>query len=181
MKNQTIVASVLLLFASHAHAQSSPPPESFVQQIEVNLKKLTDWEKVYTRDQSFYKIRAYGPTALSIDVIRSESVLRPYLGKLHFAISFARGDNFEAREQAKESAAYVGPSSLNTHECFLDFAPNKTAWEVTKIRCRSTQVRNLLELDREMINGKPLGDVFEILETELNNGRQKLQHQKRLS
>lgn len=159
------LAAALFIFGTSAFAQQHLSPESFVQQIEVNTAKLDGWEKIYSKEHGFRKIRVYGPTAKSIDVVRSESVLRPYVGKLHFFVSFAHGESFETHEQAETSASYSGSGSVITHECFIDFSPNKTAWEVTKLRCRSTSSPQFMELDSAIIAGSPLGDVVQALES----------------
>lgn len=158
------LAAVLFVIGSTSFAQQHLSPESFVQQIEVNTAKLDGREKIYQMENGFRKLRVYGPTAKSIDVVRSESVLRPYLGKLHFFVSFAHGERFETHELAKTSATYSGPGSVSTHECFMDFSPSKTAWEVTKLRCRTTSSPQFMELDNAAITGSPLGDVVQALE-----------------
>lgn len=169
MKRQTICAAVFLLINTYTHAQPPSTPESFVSQIQKNSSRLDGWTKIYTNERGYYKIRAHAPNAQTIDVVRTESVLRPYLGKLHFFVSLARAQEVESKELAEHSNAYSEGGSLTTHECHLDFSPGKVSWELTRIRCHAIGIGRMREFEKSEILDSPLGDVIMTLEAPASN------------
>jgi hypothetical protein len=155
------------------HCEESLSPQSFVQQVKQNAQALKSWSKVYLQNGEYHKLSALDPSVRSIDVVRSESVLRPYIGKLQFSLGMYRGGAFSSEVAAASDSSEFKQENLNPNDCEIDFQPEENAWKMTRVWCRSLAARHGLDLPLDRLVGTPLGDMLHVLESPLN--RQKAQ------
>lgn len=141
MQRRNLIALIAVCSMSLSAQGALLSPQSFETQIRQGVKKLTGWESVdQNKDGTWRKVSLFQTNILKLDVVKSESLLRPYMGTLHMTFNLVFSDSFPTRESAAASLMHIQKDlgNTSTFECEYQFAPGDVRWEFVSGRTRSS-------------------------------------------
>lgn len=166
VRRHVFCAAALFVFCVPTFAQNPMPPESFVHQIQHNAAALEGMERVIFAAGRYSKNRVFEASPRLIDVIRSDSVLHPYLGKLHLVMVVGHSQPMETLDGAEASEVVRKTWNTGTQELMIFFAPGKSAWKLTRLQMRvAGKFEDLAPSEFANFIGDLLEDTVQVLET----------------
>lgn len=161
---RSLIILAIVFIVAPAQSKTLLAPESFVTQIKVNEPRLRNWSRVYLHDGHFRQV-AFSVTVEDMDVVPAQSLLRPYLGKARLVYRSKHGRFFPTAAEAEASPPPTTEQSSEVSECEVTFIPVDLQWKYQEARCRSTVLRQWMLMDRDELEGSPLGDMLKQFES----------------
>lgn len=170
---------LLLLFAVPCtplgvFAQSLAP-RSFEVQIRQNAKNLiSNWSLVREYQGQWRKLQVLHAEIEAIDVVKSESLLYPFVGKVSILIGLEYGQLVETKEEAegqrRDPKRAPDPMEINVVSFDLQFVPGDTAWRFLSGLSRSSASAMIggnqwIPLTPIMLRSGPYGAIINALST----------------
>ena len=188
MYRRLFIFSVANVYASPNIFAQSLPPKSFASQINKNSKILEKSWSYLISDQNakWKKLYATQVEVDSIDVVKSESLLYPYMGKLVIRMNIVHGEFVATKEEAKAQARDPkkmndpGASVSNVFE--LQFASEEKSWRFISGRSKNSAAAiagapDWFALTPVIIRDGPFGSIMNLLSMpirgERTNGKSK--------
>lgn len=164
MRRLAAITALALAAVTSANAQTLLTPQSFVTQVKANGPRVAAWTKVYPQENQHRQV-VFQATVRDLDVVASQSLLRPYLGKALISYNIQHGPLFgTAAEAADAPRPQVLPESA-FGECEVMFLPREVHWRFEEARCRNSTTKQWMLMDRNGLLGSPLGDMLAELDT----------------
>lgn len=164
MRRLAAITALTLAAVTFANAQTLLTPQSFVTQLNANGPRVAAWTKVYAQENQYRQV-VFQANVRDIDVVASQSLLRPYIGKALISYSIQHGPRFVTAAEAENAPRpQVLPESA-FGECEVMFLPREEQWRFEEARCRNSITKQWMLMDRNGLVGKPLGDMLAELDT----------------
>lgn len=164
MRRLAAITLLTLGTVTVANAQSQLTPQSFVTQVKANGPRVAAWAKVYAQESQYRQV-TFQANVRDIDVVASQSLLRPYLGKALISYSIQHGPLFGTAEEAQAAQRPQVLPESPFGECEVMFLPREDQWRFEEARCRNSTTKQWMLMDRDGLVGKPLGDMLAELDT----------------
>lgn len=140
-----LIAPWLIVLAGCAKKQEPEakkevdPVQSFRLVVEGVQQKATSTMPVYYNHwKKGWAKRKIIISDVKYDVVKTDSLVSPFVGKLDLSVTLQQSSFFLSREQAEvaTSFSFDPPGSLNTSECRVQYALQEGKWVIKNRECR---------------------------------------------
>lgn len=165
----------------HARSQNLQP-KSFATQIKQNSNILeTSWSHLINdRDGTWKKIYATKVDIDFLDVVKGDSLLHPYIGKLTIRMNLVHSESVTTEEEAKtinrDANRMINPMQYVNTILDLQFTPKEKAWQYISGRSKNSVSAMLGDSDWITLNSAnlragPMGSISDLLSAPIKSGK----------